>query len=154
MALLASKLNPTTFLPTLRGSVLIYWNLSAYRCEFLLRSMGREFVSSVQESFASTPPPVSHKYFVCSEWEFVVGKFWARFSCGIFREIPGIRWDKGPLLTKVSAVLFKCCISSSTPLLLVCSELVFNVLIFLEAILPYSWEMVSSTRSTCSCEIS
>ncbi|XP_019477770.1 baculoviral IAP repeat-containing protein 7 isoform X3 [Meleagris gallopavo] len=27
------------------------------RCEFLLRSMGREFVSSVQESFASTPPP-------------------------------------------------------------------------------------------------
>ncbi|NXJ11397.1 BIR7B protein, partial [Odontophorus gujanensis] len=27
------------------------------RCEFLLQSMGREFVSSVQESFASTPPP-------------------------------------------------------------------------------------------------
>uniref|UniRef100_A0A8V1A3R4 RING-type E3 ubiquitin transferase n=1 Tax=Gallus gallus TaxID=9031 RepID=A0A8V1A3R4_CHICK len=27
------------------------------RCEFLLRSMGREFVSSVQASFASTPPP-------------------------------------------------------------------------------------------------
>ncbi|OXB67870.1 hypothetical protein ASZ78_005552 [Callipepla squamata] len=27
------------------------------RCEFLLRSMGREFVSSVQESFASTTPP-------------------------------------------------------------------------------------------------
>uniref|UniRef100_A0A8C2STE2 RING-type E3 ubiquitin transferase n=1 Tax=Coturnix japonica TaxID=93934 RepID=A0A8C2STE2_COTJA len=27
------------------------------RCEFLLRSMGREFVNSVQESFASTSPP-------------------------------------------------------------------------------------------------
>lgn len=55
----------------MRYPVLMYLKLSAYRCEFLLGSRGREFVNSVQESFASARPLVSHEYFVCSEWEFV-----------------------------------------------------------------------------------
>uniref|UniRef100_A0A8C6ZIS9 RING-type E3 ubiquitin transferase n=1 Tax=Nothoprocta perdicaria TaxID=30464 RepID=A0A8C6ZIS9_NOTPE len=39
------------------------------RCEFLLRSKGREFVNGVQESFFSTAvSPVSH--LTCNRWEF------------------------------------------------------------------------------------
>uniref|UniRef100_A0A8D0FVG1 RING-type E3 ubiquitin transferase n=1 Tax=Strix occidentalis caurina TaxID=311401 RepID=A0A8D0FVG1_STROC len=49
-------------------------------CEFLLRSRGREFVSSVQESFSTTLlSPVSCAYSVYSGWALIILTVWAFF---------------------------------------------------------------------------